>query len=38
MIPPHVEYSLTGLGEELVALLNPLLRWITVNAEQIVKR
>jgi DNA-binding HxlR family transcriptional regulator len=38
VIPPHVEYSLTPLGEELVALLMPLLRWVTVNAETIVAR
>jgi DNA-binding HxlR family transcriptional regulator len=36
VIPPHVEYSLTGRGDELVALLDPLLRWIAANAEDIV--
>ncbi|MGF7237558.1 MAG: winged helix-turn-helix transcriptional regulator [Frankia sp.] len=35
VIPPHVEYSLTPRGDELVALLHPLLRWIAVNAEDI---
>lgn len=38
VIPPHVEYSLTPLGEELVALLTPLLRWVTVNADAMVAR
>lgn len=33
VIPPHVEYSLTPLGEELVALLRPLLIWTARNAE-----
>lgn len=27
-IPPQVEYSLTADGEELCALLEPLLRWV----------
>src|SRR3954463_16420691 len=27
VIPPHVEYSLTPLGRELVALLMPLFTW-----------
>jgi DNA-binding HxlR family transcriptional regulator len=35
VIPPHVEYSLTPRGEELVALLRPLLAWIAANAEAI---
>ncbi len=35
VIPPHVEYSLTPRGDELVALLHPLLRWIAANAEVI---
>lgn len=26
-VPPRVEYSLTGEGEELVAALRPLIRW-----------
>jgi DNA-binding HxlR family transcriptional regulator len=38
VIPPHVEYSLTPLGVELVDLLNPLLRWIVTHAEEIVAR
>ena len=35
VIPPHVEYSLTPQGDELVALLHPLLGWVAVNAEAI---
>jgi DNA-binding HxlR family transcriptional regulator len=35
VIPPHVEYSLTARGQELVALLYPLLTWILRNAEEI---
>jgi DNA-binding HxlR family transcriptional regulator len=35
VIPPHVEYSLTGRGDELVALLVPLMEWLTVNAPEI---
>ena len=38
VIPPHVEYSLTPPGRELVDLLKPLLRWISVNAESMVSR
>jgi DNA-binding HxlR family transcriptional regulator len=35
VIPPHVEYSLTARGDELVGLLRPLLRWVVANAEEI---
>ncbi len=35
VIPPHVEYSLTPRGDELVALLHPLLDWITATAPAI---
>jgi DNA-binding HxlR family transcriptional regulator len=35
VIPPHVEYSLTPLGDELVTLLHPLLRWITRKTPEI---
>src|SRR6478736_4782049 len=31
-IPPHVEYSLTPLGRDLVDRLLPLVEWIAVNA------
>jgi DNA-binding HxlR family transcriptional regulator len=37
-IPPRVEYSLTPLGSDLAAQLLPLLRWVTANAEEIVRR
>ena len=36
VIPPHVDYSLTPLGRDLVARLIPLLEWIGANAEEIV--
>jgi DNA-binding HxlR family transcriptional regulator len=36
VIPPHVEYSLTPRGDELVILLHPLLTWIAGNAAEIV--
>ena len=35
VIPPHVEYSLTERGEELVELLYPLLTWVAANVEAI---
>lgn len=35
VIPPHVEYSLTPRGQELVAVLQPLLAWSARNAEEI---
>ncbi|WP_203337458.1 winged helix-turn-helix transcriptional regulator [Nocardioides limicola] len=35
VVPPHVEYSLTERGRELAALLQPLMRWIAANAEEI---
>jgi DNA-binding HxlR family transcriptional regulator len=36
VIPPHVDYSLTGRGRELVGLLTPLMEWIAANADDIV--
>jgi DNA-binding HxlR family transcriptional regulator len=36
VIPPHVEYTLTPLGEGLVARLVPLVAWIAEHAEEIV--
>jgi DNA-binding HxlR family transcriptional regulator len=36
VIPPHVEYSLTPLGDELVAHLMPLVHWILDHAADIV--
>jgi DNA-binding HxlR family transcriptional regulator len=35
VIPPHVEYSLTERGDELVDLLGPLLSWIAQKAPEI---
>lgn len=35
-IPPHVEYSLTPLGDELVAHLLPLVRWVVERSPVIV--
>jgi DNA-binding HxlR family transcriptional regulator len=34
-VPPRVEYSLTARGDELVALLVPLLEWLAANAADI---
>ena len=36
VIPPHVEYSLTSLGESLVERLLPLMEWLLVHADDIV--
>lgn len=36
VIPPRVDYSLTDRGEELVALLLPLVTWIAGHAAEIV--
>jgi DNA-binding HxlR family transcriptional regulator len=38
VIPPHVDYRLTELGEELTRHLVPLLQWIGQHAEQITAR
>lgn len=38
VIPPRVDYSLTGRGEELSALLLPLVAWVAEHAEAIVSR
>jgi DNA-binding HxlR family transcriptional regulator len=38
IIPPRVDYSLTGSGEELAALLLPLVAWVAEHAEAIVNR
>ena len=35
VIPPHVEYSLTPLGDDLVAHLKPLVLWILDHAADI---
>ena len=38
VIPPHVEYSLTPLGDELVQRLLPLFDWVLDHAAVIVGR
>jgi DNA-binding HxlR family transcriptional regulator len=38
VIPPHVEYRLTGRGRELAALLLPLVDWAVTNADEILAR
>jgi DNA-binding HxlR family transcriptional regulator len=38
VIPPRVDYSLTGRGREVVAHLVPLLDWIQDNADEILAR
>jgi DNA-binding HxlR family transcriptional regulator len=38
IIPPRVDYSLTGSGQELAALLLPLVSWIAGHADSIVGR
>ncbi|WP_200931356.1 helix-turn-helix domain-containing protein [Frankia sp. R43] len=38
VIPPHVEYSLTDLGNDLVLRLAPLMTWIARHADEIVAR
>lgn len=32
VVPPHVEYSLTEPGEQLAALLVPLMQWVAGHA------
>ena len=34
-IPPHVEYSLTPLGQSLIPLLQTMHEWATANADKI---
>lgn len=36
VVPPHVVYSLTARGEELAAVLVPLVSWVAQHAEEIV--
>jgi DNA-binding HxlR family transcriptional regulator len=38
VVPPHVEYSLTPLGEGLVEKLVPLMIWVTHHADQMLDR
>lgn len=35
VIPPHVDYSLTPLGRDLVEAMSPLLEWVAANAADI---
>ncbi len=35
IIPPRVDYSLTELGQELAAVLVPLLTWVADHADEI---
>jgi DNA-binding HxlR family transcriptional regulator len=37
VVPPHVEYRLTPLGESLVERLLPLVEWLATNAPDIVE-
>jgi DNA-binding HxlR family transcriptional regulator len=37
VIPPRVEYRLTKLGQELIGLLDAILRWSEVHAPEILK-
>ena len=37
VIPPHVDYSLTPLGADLVQRMLPLLEWIAQHAEAILQ-
>jgi len=38
VVPPHVEYSLTPLGEGLASKLIPFMDWVAEHAPQIVGR
>lgn len=38
VVPPHVEYSLTPLGQELAGHLLPLMAWISGHADEILTR
>ncbi|MFC5730503.1 MULTISPECIES: winged helix-turn-helix transcriptional regulator [Nocardioides] len=35
VIPPRVDYSLTERGEELAALMLPLLSWVAAHADEV---
>jgi DNA-binding HxlR family transcriptional regulator len=37
VVPPRVEYSLTERGRDLVALLLPLMDWITANSSGLLR-
>jgi DNA-binding HxlR family transcriptional regulator len=36
VVPPHVEYSLTNLGQDLVTLLLPLMTWMFEHSPEII--
>jgi len=36
VIPPHVDYRLTDRGQELAAVLVPLVSWVARHAEEII--
>jgi len=36
VVPPHVDYRLTGLGRELTALILPLMEWVGEHAPEII--
>jgi DNA-binding HxlR family transcriptional regulator len=36
VMPPRVDYSLTPLGEELAAVMVPMLQWVGRNADRII--
>lgn len=38
VVPPYVEYSLTPRGEDLLAVLLPLMRWVADHADEILDR
>lgn len=37
-VPPHVEYSLTPLGRDLMERMLPLVAWVADNAEEMLRR
>ena len=37
VVPPHVEYSLTALGEEIGSQVESLIEWIEINLTKIMK-
>ncbi|GAA2077050.1 winged helix-turn-helix transcriptional regulator [Microbacterium hatanonis] len=36
-VPPHVEYSLTPLGRDLMERMLPLVEWVAQNAETMIR-
>lgn len=37
-VPPHVEYSLTPLGRDLMERMLPLMEWVADNADRMIGR